>query len=173
MSTYFGVSCNCDNETLDQQCHRLFHSEDESVWEAISLILKHSTGGDGSHIHDGQVFEFFFTPLFQTVPFLDWVCMVGIKLVADQYWPNVAQALGGIDADLISGSLGEVFDLSREGKEDKMREAWNLFKSCVTYDDYAPMNIFYSNNEDLFSEAHKHKILDLFIGLATIVAKFN
>ncbi|GLJ07059.1 hypothetical protein SUGI_0056750 [Cryptomeria japonica] len=142
-------------------------------WEAISLILKHSSGEGDSHIHDGQVLEFFFNPLLQIVSFPNWVCIVGSKLVSNQYWPNVPRALGGINIDLISSSLGEIFNLSWKGKEDKMMETWNLFKSCVTYDDYAPMNIFYSNNEDLFEEDHKQKILDFFSGLATNVVKFN
>lgn len=73
----------------------------------------------------------------------------------------------------MSGPLGEFFGMASEDKAEKTYKAWSLFKSCVIYDDFSPMNIFLANNDDLFSEDHISQIKDFFYGLSTMVEKLN
>ena len=171
MDQTFGIQCQCLQETLEDQCFKLFETDDEDLKQAVMYLVQHNVSG--THLHDGVVYKLVFSALLQAVGRLDWVLAVGNHVVASHNWRNVAEGIRTINPNIISGRLGRIFDFSKEGCEEKMVEAWELFKLSVANDKYASMSIFHSNNEDFFAPNDKFVLWDYFFGLALFVTKLD
>lgn len=177
MVHHFGLSCLCAEETFQQQCRRIFNS-DEVTWDAM-LHLARGNLCRGKHWCDGLFYEAILCPMVDILDSKE-AC---IQMI-DGFVRSVdGQAVESSILDLDLGGWTSVLDVYfnpkhyivdppededarktrdvQERKKDFMVEAWEVFWVGVRNHDLGPFRRFLNSNDNWLSAASVVYVVDI------------
>lgn len=131
------------------------------------LGLEYWTGG---HVHDGKMVFDFFQPISQVLGHMVIANGMVQRMIAKEINLEVSIVLDLIDTSLCHGGIMSVFSLEAKGKKKLMKNAWVLFKTCVTKDyEMGKFEALYQVNVNLFPAKVIARLLSIRKGIGYLI----